>query len=146
MQVGEYDFGRCCACQRREGDFGAVLMLPLKAPVPGTGWGCSQCGLAADGAFVVLCSDCMDAGRRPVEAVCGYLSNSTRMPISELVGRHEHDIRKHPEVMERRVRDFEAGQREVDEFTLKSAAEAGIKGIEDVRRAAENRRKPPGTY
>ena len=105
-------------------------MLPLKAPVPGTGWGCSQCGLAADGAFVVLCSDCMDAERRPVEAVCGYLSNSTRMPISELVGDHEHDLSRHPELIERVGRDLGVAKR----------------ATEAVRRATQNRRRPPGTY
>jgi hypothetical protein len=59
-----------------------VIMLPLRAPKPGTGWGCLPCGLPADGAVSVLCDDCAD---RPLRFVCdGYPKEGKRVSIETL--------------------------------------------------------------
>lgn len=49
--------GTCCACGGHA-DLATFLMLPFRAPVPGTGWGCVVCGLPPDGAIAAICDEC----------------------------------------------------------------------------------------
>lgn len=93
------DLGACCACGKRGPAVRCVLLLPHKAPVPGTGWGCVQCGLACDGAVAVLCDVCLYEERPVREACFGHPAAGERVPLSSLAGWHEHDLEKHSESM-----------------------------------------------
>ncbi len=42
------EYGTCCACGKKPGR--NLVTLDYYAPQPGTGWGCSMCGLPAEGA------------------------------------------------------------------------------------------------
>jgi hypothetical protein len=59
-------------------------MLPRCAPVPGTGWGCLVCGLAADGAVYVACDRCVQTNARAREVVHGFASAKARVAIESL--------------------------------------------------------------
>lgn len=93
------DLGTCCHCEKSGPTVRNVLMLSLRAPVPGTGWGCIQCGLPNDGAIAVLCDECLKA-ERPERFVCvGYAKDNRRMPIESLDKAHfDHDFAKHLEL------------------------------------------------
>jgi hypothetical protein len=94
------ELGTCCGCGTAEG-VRTVACLDFKAPMPGRGWGCVVCDLAADGALAVLCDACAaQAERDGLEAVLqfacrGYPAKDGRVPYCELAGNHEHDISKH---------------------------------------------------
>jgi hypothetical protein len=71
-------------------------MLDQKAPEPGKGWACFQCGLPADGAIVVVCDHCLRV-RAPYRWACsGYPGEGDRVPIESLTGTNEHDMSRHP--------------------------------------------------
>ena len=93
--------GRCCACRgpRRARN---IVMLDVKAMVPGRGWGCVACDLPCDGAVAVVCDDCVAVERPPVDACLGYPTDHGRVPIAELVGEHEHRAGVHEEIEEAR--------------------------------------------
>jgi len=91
------DLGPCCACGAVGPSVRNLLMLDQLAPVPGTGWGCLQCGLPSDGASAVVCDDCVDSGRSPEWAIDGFPAGKGRIPIAQLTGRHEHRMDLHPE-------------------------------------------------
>lgn len=100
---GAVDFGPCCICEAPHAD--VLLMLTARAPVPGMGWGCFQCGLSQDGALAVLCAGCegdyatQGAVETALRFVCaGLLADGTRRPIEDLRGEHVHVRRRHPEV------------------------------------------------
>jgi hypothetical protein len=96
------DLGRCCACGREGRTVRNVLMLPVKGPEPGTGWGCCACGLPPDGAVAVLCDRCVRRGKRPIDVVAGYTAERRRVARSALAGEpHEHDHAKHAEDLRR---------------------------------------------
>jgi hypothetical protein len=96
------ELGVCCACGSREAT--GIAMLPLKSVTPGTGWGCVQCGLPADGALTVLCNLCgykFEHGKAEVRfAVAGYVGDGERVTIEELTEGFWHDESKHPELRE----------------------------------------------
>ena len=70
-------------------------MLDKLAPEPGKGWACLQCGLAPNGAVVVVCNQCLDA-QKPYEfAVSGYPAEDKRVPFWTLSGNHQHDMSRH---------------------------------------------------
>lgn len=74
--------GPCCACERTGEPLRNLLMLPYKAPVAGTGWGCVVCHLPADGAVAAICDACLEVGA-PVVAVCdGYPASGGRVDFS----------------------------------------------------------------
>lgn len=54
----ETDLGPCCRCGGEGTPARTIIMLPYKAPVPGTGWGCAQCGRPQHGALAVVCDVC----------------------------------------------------------------------------------------
>jgi hypothetical protein len=96
--ANDRDFGPCCCCGGDDGTVRNLIMIPRRAPIPGTGWGCVQCGLPMDGAYYVACDDCADIGRPPVAVCEGYPADKRRMPLfvlSEDV--FDHDMSKHPE-------------------------------------------------
>jgi hypothetical protein len=77
------NLGRCCCCGRRRG-VRNIVMIPRRAPVPGTGWACLVCDLPADGASYVCCDLCLETGARPTEVVRGFVSSGEREPIENL--------------------------------------------------------------
>lgn len=73
------------------------MMLEYKAPTPGTGWGCRECGLEQDGALAVLCDDCIEK-RAPIRWAClGDPARLGRVEVEQLTGLHQCDLSKHPE-------------------------------------------------
>lgn len=87
----DFDLGPCCTCLEHRIDVRNILMLPLRAPVPGTGWGCVVCHLPADGAVAVLCDACV--GEAPRYACDGYPKDGGRIPVGLLSGPFDHDPR-----------------------------------------------------
>lgn len=92
------NLGPCCICEGTSG-VRNVIMLAFKGQVPGHGWGCVVCDLPSDGACVVLCDPCAkawDEDGTPFRFACrGYPAEDGRVPIEELVERHDHDQAKH---------------------------------------------------
>lgn len=91
------ELGPCCGCERKDAEVRAIVLLYVKGPVAGKGWGCFQCGLAADGATAALCLECLDAGRI-ARACIGYAKEGRRVPLARLTTPHDHDFAKHPEL------------------------------------------------
>lgn len=89
------DLGACCACGKLDETVRNLIMLPEMAPVAGTGWGCSVCGLGADGAMAVVCDSCLANNAEIHDVIRGYATDCLRMKRCELVGMHEHDPEKH---------------------------------------------------
>jgi hypothetical protein len=95
----DMDLGKCCNCSKDE-DVRNILMLDLRAPIAGMGWGCFQCGLPLDGAVAVLCDDCMKQldGGYPLFVCAGYPKENERVSIQSLSSeKFSHDMSKHPE-------------------------------------------------
>ena len=92
------DLGSCCICEGTAG-VRSIIMLDVKGPIAGHGWGCVVCGLPADGASAVLCDPCFDAYSKHgqlLRFVCrGYPALDGRAPVEEFTERHEHDMAKH---------------------------------------------------
>ncbi len=75
--------GPCCTCGTTVG-VNNIMMLELRAPTPGKGWGCLVCNLPQDGAVAVLCDACADGGL-PLKMVCdGYPKDGKRVPFDSL--------------------------------------------------------------
>lgn len=89
--------GNCCACGERR-SIHNLIMLPRRAPVPGTGWGCHRCKLPEDGALAVLCDECI-AAARPILYICnGWPYKNERILITELSPEpYPHNFLYHPE-------------------------------------------------
>lgn len=97
------NFGSCCACGRAGDSVRNLMMLDFTAPVPGTGWGCFQCGLPMDGATTVLCDDCLEAEAEIKFVIDGQPLEGKRLPIEEARARagerpFNHNLNMHPEV------------------------------------------------
>lgn len=72
--------GPCCACRRHDVPVPNMVMLPWRAPIPGTGWGCVTCQLPPDGAVAVLCDACLES-HAPIRDCClGYAMTWERSP------------------------------------------------------------------
>lgn len=107
------DFGTCCICTTEGCEANPVrtlIQLNWTAPVPGTGWGCVQCGVPCDGAIAVLCDSCaagLRDGNHTIEGdlyhvVSGEVTGKGRMPAKVWRRNREafsHDYRKHPETV-----------------------------------------------
>ena len=93
--------GSCCCCGTTGRKVRNIIMLHLKSPMPGRGWGCVVFGLPSDGASAVLCDRCLKAYQKDntkLRWACrGYPSEDGRIPIAELAGAHDHDMSKHTE-------------------------------------------------
>lgn len=92
---GSPNLGRCCACGKEGPDVRNIIALPLRAPVPGTGWGCFVCGLPSNGAVAVLCDDCLDLAEDVRYACVGYAGQNRRLPLRLLAGPFEHIRSRH---------------------------------------------------
>ncbi len=92
--------GICCICLTEHPTVRNVLTLNVRAPVPGSGWGCFQCGLPMDGAIAVLCDGCLGEhieNKRPISLACvGKPTENQRIPLASLTEPFRHDMSKHP--------------------------------------------------
>lgn len=77
------DYGPCCACGKPNYPQN-FLMLPHKAPIPGTGWGCVVCNLPSDGALAVVCDDCLHRQSDFKTVILGYPNNNGRTSYSSV--------------------------------------------------------------
>jgi hypothetical protein len=107
------NLGPCCACGKKDGTVRNLLMLPYKAPAPGSGWGCVVCHLPPDGASAIVCDQCLRNKVPLKDVIVGQATEGKRAPIdsvnSGLV--HEHDELYHPELIEERIqREREEGK------------------------------------
>ena len=94
--------GSCCACGKEGREVRNIIMLDLKAPVPGTGWGCVVCGLPSDGAVAVVCDSCLE-NHEPIRYACkGYAGQNVRVPVESLTEKFEHDCSRHERVKRER--------------------------------------------
>lgn len=80
----------CCACRQSGPTVRNLVLLPVRAPVPGTGWGCVVCGLPSDGAIAVVCDTCLEADAPIVEAIEGYASKGGRVRRDTLTVPFDH--------------------------------------------------------
>ena len=95
----DVDFGSCCACGKSDRTVRNMIALKKRAPVPGTGWGCAQCGLPADGAMAVICDECLRR-RRAIRWACkGVAQERLRVGIHTLECGFDHRRQFHPEVL-----------------------------------------------
>lgn len=89
--------GPCCACGGRL-NVRNIVTLSRRAPTPGRGWGCAQCGLPTDGAIAVVCDSCLE-GQVPLKQVCdGHPGDGKRVPIESVTVPFLHDLSRHPEL------------------------------------------------
>lgn len=115
------DLGACCACGKQDETVRNLIMLPEKAPVEGTGWGCSVCGLASDGAMAVICDRCLLNKVEIRWAINGYATGCERIERGQLVGLHEHDQALHEAEDRRRGREL------LDEYAARKMSNNGHK-------------------
>ncbi|WP_218080918.1 hypothetical protein [Anthocerotibacter panamensis] len=91
------DCGPCCSCGKTGPTVRNFLALPEKAPIPGTGWGCTVCGLPQDGALAILCDQCLTTDPPKVKSlIYGYPAHQQRY-IGPSLGPFDHDYAQHPE-------------------------------------------------
>jgi hypothetical protein len=89
------DLGSCCACRKAGPTVRNIVCLPVRAPVPGKGWGCFVCGLPSNGAVAVLCDTCLESGA-PIRDVChGYPKENMRMSRESCIEAFDHDPARH---------------------------------------------------
>lgn len=98
--------GSCCACERQptdENPVRTIVMLDYKMPPgSGSGWGCLQCGLPAEGAISVVCDRCAERMRfekAELRWICaGEHDKTERVAINSFEHLpHQHDYSKHDE-------------------------------------------------
>lgn len=94
------NLGLCLDCQQRPAT--NVVMLPFRAPIPGTGWGCVVCKQPLEGAISVLCDECRQADR-PISRVClGRPSEGQYTLVDAMtIVPFDHDYNQHPETKSR---------------------------------------------
>lgn len=94
------DLGPCCACGRPGLTVRNIMCLDVRAPVPGTGWGCFVCGAPMDGAVAVLCDACLESDAE-IRSVChGRPGEGRRVALAACTEPFHHDMGKHPEVID----------------------------------------------
>lgn len=139
MDAKDTEMGPCCRCGKSDEPARCIIMLPFKAPVPGHGWGCVQCGQPQDGAIAVICDRCEDPLFRPdadLRWACrGFPAKEGRIPYLELAGHHDHDITRHPELpaadMYARLKWFDDSPLEGDPGCICSACVKPIMDFEE---------------
>ena len=96
----ETDLGPCCACGTADPArmIRNVICLHVKAPEPGTGWGCMQCHLPADGACAVVCDACLQQKAEIREVIAGFATDKRRVPIASCTEAFTHNPAGHPEL------------------------------------------------
>lgn len=84
VQAEPVDYGPCCACGKHDGTVQQVVSLNRLAPIAGTGWECTGCGLPPNGAMAVVCTECL-AKREPLKNVIyGPLGSHDRFLVGDL--------------------------------------------------------------
>ncbi len=91
-ELEEVDYGPCCACNATGATVRNFLLIEIKAPIPGTGWGCVICSLPADGAIAIVCDPCLEAQRTPISIVYGYPKEKKRCFITSAEDFKHKDI------------------------------------------------------
>jgi|SRR5208337_1807106 len=95
--VFDQDLGPCCCCGGTK-RVRNIVMLPYRAPVPGTGWGCVVCGLPEDGAIYIACDRCVELGAAPSKVVSGRAASGIRIPRDSLsIEPFDHRMEFHEE-------------------------------------------------
>lgn len=90
------NLGACCACGCQGDSVRNIVALRQLAPQPGTGWGCTICGLPNDGAVAVLCDACLHANVPIRWIVDGYAVDGKRVPIGGIPAViFQHDPQRH---------------------------------------------------
>jgi len=87
--------GRCCACRRTGVELRNLVTLHVRAPVPGTGWGCVVCGLPSDGALAIVCDTCLEQDRPILDAIEGYAARGGRVRSDTLTVPFDHKAIPH---------------------------------------------------
>ncbi len=94
----DFDLGGCCACGGLV-NVRNLVMLSRRAPQPGTGWGCVQCGLPADGATAAVCDSCLDRRRKIILCIDGRPLQKQRIALDRFPDEpFDHDPAGHPEL------------------------------------------------
>jgi len=91
----DIDLGACCACRKRGPTVRNIMTLPVRAPLPGKGWGCFVCGLPSDGAVAVLCDRCLESGAPIIDVCHGYPKENMRMARTSCTEAFDHDPARH---------------------------------------------------
>lgn len=97
MSRSDLDLGLCCSCRGVE-NVRNIIMLHQLAPIAGTGWGCFECDLPANGAIAVICDSCLEANKEIVDVCLGNSASRNRVSLKSLSAKtFDHDYFKHPE-------------------------------------------------
>ena len=112
--------GPCCVCFGTNG-VRNIIMLDRRGAVPGHGWGCVVCGLPSDGAYAVLCDNCVPRWHQDetiLTIACrGYPATEGRIPIAELpLEPFGHDKSKHKGEFEPFAHDESKHREEIDDL------------------------------
>jgi hypothetical protein len=94
------DYDPCCACLEQKPTTRNLLMLPHRASVPGTGWGCIICNLPPDGALAVVCDDCLESRHDLQNVILGYPMEKQRVgyeSISHTTFKHTQELHEREE-------------------------------------------------
>lgn len=87
-------FGPCRTCQKTPATM--LLLLAKEAPIPGTGWGCLDCDLPANGALAAVCDDCIN---QPIRWAClGSPNAGNRIAVAELKMPFGHKLKINPQI------------------------------------------------
>jgi len=94
-------FGTCCACGEKTGDVWNFIALPVRAPEPGTGWGCMICKLPMNGALAVVCDKCLAENKEIKWVIKGPVWLGGRIEKKYLVLPFDHKPGKHEQKLEK---------------------------------------------
>ena len=94
-EPGPIAIGACCACRRTDVELRNLVTLHVRAPVPGSGWGCVVCGLGNDGALAIVCDACLERDAPIVDAIAGYAARGGRVRSDTLTVPFDHKAIPH---------------------------------------------------
>ena len=101
-------FGSCCNCGRQGESVRNIIFVDMRSPEPGIGcWGCLICDLPQAGAVAVLCDECLEISKVPLNVCLGSPADNRRFPRSKLTEPFDHDLAKHEEPD---TSEFESGE------------------------------------
>lgn len=99
------ELGSCCGCGVTGRSVNTIVILGVRAPVAGTGWGCFACHLPLDGAVAVLCETCANDDSEIRFACVGWPYDNVRIERAQLTEPFIHDAKNHPELAQNKVFD-----------------------------------------
>ena len=90
--------GPCCSCEKEDETVRNLMMMEFRAPVPGTGWGCTVCNLPRDGAVAVICDECLEGKAQITQIIVGFPAEGTRQRFvdTDKLEEFKHDLAYHP--------------------------------------------------